>query len=114
MFAAYFFLGGGNPAINPPAAGIGNAINYEWAPRTTIADGFKDICKLDDHDFYVPDAVPNLTYFAIGAGAQHTAVNLIDIVGSANNNILKIEFDEALGLEIKNHLFILSPIMLPF
>jgi len=103
--------GAGNPEITPPAAGIGNAINYEWANRTTMADGFRDICELDDHDFYVQDAVGrNLVYFPIGDPLQHLDggggrpdVDLIDFAVSPLGNILKLELGEELGLDLKNY-----------
>jgi len=95
-------FGGGNPEINPPAAGIGNNIDFDWLPRMSLADGVKEIALLDNHDFYVDDATTNFTYFPVGSVAS--GVTLIDFAASTTNNILELEVGEQLGLELKNYI----------
>lgn len=95
--------------ITPPLAGIGNRINYEWAARTYLADGFTEIAELDDYDFYVEDNVArDLHYFPIGSVAEHSTTNLISLAGVDTSNILRIEVGEQLGFKLKNYIEVTS------
>jgi len=99
------------PEITPPTAPFtAPIINYDWAPRTYLADGFREIAELVDYDFYVQDnAARTLHFFDIatmGAGTEHTATDLYEFTGVAptasRTPILEIEVGEALGFKQKN------------
>ena len=98
--------------ITPHVGLVGGFINYDWAPRTYLADGFREIAELDDHDFYVQhNAARTLHYFDIatmGAGAEHTAVDLYEFTGvvptASRTPILELEMGETLGFKLKNYI----------
>jgi len=81
-------------------------INYEF-DRTLLADGFRDIAKVTDHDFFVEDNIVTrrLHFFDIATmdgGNEHTTVDLESVAGAATNNILRLEIGENIGFDIKN------------
>lgn len=90
---------------------VAPVINFEFN-RTYLADGLRDICKLVDYDFYVDDIDPDgggpfrasLHLFAVGAGAEHTTVDLTSVPTSVTNNILRLEKGEKIGFSIKNYI----------
>lgn len=102
--------GVGNPEITYASPAAAPRINYDWAPRTYLADGFREVAELVDYDFYVQDnAARTLHFFDIAtmnAGAEHTAVDLYEFTGVAPTAsltpILEIEVGESLGFKQKN------------
>ncbi|MBA7540126.1 hypothetical protein ES705_32420 [subsurface metagenome] len=69
--------------------------------RTFLIDWVQDIGKRQNHDAYVSGG-KTFNYFAVGAAAQHTAIDLKSIAGAMTNNILKLLKGEELGFSIAN------------
>jgi hypothetical protein len=61
-----------------------------------------------NYDFYVQDDVNRTLHFfdiaTMGAGVEHTAVNLTSVAGAATNNILRFEIGEDVGFDVKNYI----------
>ncbi len=87
---------------SPSAAPV---VDYE-ADRTYLADIIRDLAKLVNYDFYVEDDANKTLHFfdiaTMGAGAEHTTVDLLSIEGLPQNNILRLEIGEGIGFEVKN------------
>lgn len=81
-------------------------IDYE-ADKTYLADAVRDIAQLINYDFYVEDtafgANANLNFFDVGNAAEFSGVQLRSISEDATNNILRLEFGERMGFNIKNY-----------
>lgn len=71
--------------------------------RTYLIDWLQDIGKRLNYDAYV-SAGKTLNFFAVGAAAKHTAVDLKSITAAMTNNILKLLKGEELGFSIANYI----------
>jgi hypothetical protein len=78
-------------------------ISYEFK-RQYLLDGFCDIAKLVDADFYVRDEDKLIKFFLLSA-APNSNVTLKSVAGAADNNILSIdEIGEQVGFDIRNYI----------
>jgi hypothetical protein len=80
-------------------------INYEF-DRTFMADGIRDLAQNVGYDFYVENAKVAgnaiMQFFAVGAAAQHTVVDLISDANNVGNNILGWRIGEVIGGDVAN------------